>query len=247
MLEECADKMTYLSEHFYIWDKKDRIADHVAQMVDKIRSIADDHRKLQASLSNLDGRIVPIAMDEWNYWYRESYDYGELGCVYELRDALGIAAGLHEYFRNSDIIEMAHYAQTVNVIGCIKTTKTDAFFATTALPLMLYREHYGTIPVAISGDESLAGVDVAAAWTEDRKTLTIGVVNPHQQERVVQVQLPGSKRSGKAKVWRIAGNDPTASNSVESQPIRIDGPRDVTVDDVLTVPPYSISLYKLPQ
>jgi len=51
-----------------------------------------DHRKLQPSLPNLDGRIVPIAMDEWNYWYRP-YEYGELGCVYELRDALGVAVG----------------------------------------------------------------------------------------------------------------------------------------------------------
>ena len=30
-------------------------------------------------------------MDEWNYWHRE-YAYGELGCVYELQDGLGIAA-----------------------------------------------------------------------------------------------------------------------------------------------------------
>ena len=44
--------------------------------------------------------------------------------VYKLRDALGIAAGLHEYFRQSDLIQMAHCAQTVNVIGCITTTKT---------------------------------------------------------------------------------------------------------------------------
>ena len=80
----------------------------------------------------------------------QPYVYGELGCVYDLADALGVAAGLHEYFRNSDIIQMAHYAQTVNVIGCIKTTKTDAFFDATALPLMLYRHHFGTIPVEVA-------------------------------------------------------------------------------------------------
>src|SRR6185369_14266791 len=101
-----------------------------------IRSKAEGHRKLQAELPDLKGRVVPIAMDEWNYWYPK-YEYGELGCVYTLRDALGIAAGLHEYFRNSDLIQMAEYAQTVNVIGCVKTTKTTAFFDTTALPLLL--------------------------------------------------------------------------------------------------------------
>jgi alpha-N-arabinofuranosidase len=69
-------------------------------------------------------------MDEWNYWYGEPV-YGEIGCAYRLKDALGVAIGLHEFFRNSDVITMANYAQTVNVIGAIKTTKTTAFFDTT--------------------------------------------------------------------------------------------------------------------
>ncbi len=37
-------------------------------------------------------------MDEWNFWHRD-YAYGELGCSYERSDGLGVAAGLHEYFR----------------------------------------------------------------------------------------------------------------------------------------------------
>ena len=101
---------------------------------DAIRHKAEGHRALQASLPNLHGRIVPISMDEWNYWHRD-YVYGELGCVYDLADGLGVAAGLHEYFRDTDIIHMALYAQTVNVIGCIKTTKTAAEFETTGLVL----------------------------------------------------------------------------------------------------------------
>ena len=46
--------------------------------------------------------------------------------AFHLKDALGIAAGLHEYFRQSDMVFMANYAQTVNVIGCIKTSNTAA-------------------------------------------------------------------------------------------------------------------------
>ena len=84
-------------------------------------------------------------MDEWNYWHRE-YVYGELGCIYELSDGLGVAAGLHEFFRQSDLIHMAHYAQTVNVIGAIKTTRTAAEMETTGLVLQLYRERFGQTP-----------------------------------------------------------------------------------------------------
>jgi alpha-N-arabinofuranosidase len=170
MLERCAERMEYISEHFYRgrkpWDpeKPETLVQHVAMLRDSIRQKAEGHRALQAELPNLKGRRVPIAMDEWNYWHRP-YVYGELGCVYDLADGLGVAAGLHEYFRHSDIIHMAHYAQTVNVIGCIKTSRTAAGFATTALPLMLYRRHYGVVPLAVAGEH--APLDVAAALTRD--------------------------------------------------------------------------------
>jgi alpha-L-arabinofuranosidase len=111
---------------------------------------------------------------------------------------------------------------------------------------MLYRKQYGTVPVPVSGNYSLAGLDVVAAWTEDRKTLTIGVVNPHEEEKVVNVNLPDVKLSGRATVWRIAGDDSTAHNSVASRPVAIDGPHDIALDGKVKVPPYSVSLYRLP-
>jgi alpha-N-arabinofuranosidase len=245
MLEKCADNMTYLSEHFYVWQRKDDVAEHAAQLANSIRRIARDHRKLQASLSNLAGRKVPIAMDEWNYWFRP-YEYGELGCVYQLQDALGVAVGLHEYFRNSDVIVMAHYAQTVNVIGCIKTTKTGSFMASTALPLMLYRKHFGSIPLDVSGNCDEASIDVAAAWTADRKALTIGIVNPHAQGKSIALDLQNVTPSGKATLWQIAGDNPQAFNTVEDQPVAIKRQDDVDHGPTLQVAPYSISLLRLP-
>jgi len=171
MLQRCADHMDLISEHFYCGPKDELLA-HVRQIPERIRQKAEGHRRLREELPELKDKDIRIAMDEWNYWSRP-YEYGELGCIYRLRDALGVAAGLHEYFRNTDIIAMAHYAQTVNVIGCIKTTKTHAAFATTALPLMLYRKHFGTLPVAVQTEGNL---DVMAALSKDGKTLTVGIV-----------------------------------------------------------------------
>ena len=125
-------------------------------------------------------------MTEWNYWYGP-YFFGELGTRYYHKDALGIAIGLHEYFRHSDIIFLANYAKTVNVIGCIKTSKTAAAFETTGLALKLYRNHFGTLPVAVNGDT--AGLDIAAAWTSDKKTLTIAVVNPAEEKSDLTIDL----------------------------------------------------------
>ena len=88
-----------------------------------IRKIADAHRGLSQGHPRAEaGKDIRIALDEWNFWYGGN-EYGELGTRYFLQDGLGIAAALHEMFRNSDIFWMANYAQTVNVIGAIKTTQ----------------------------------------------------------------------------------------------------------------------------
>ena len=242
-LEECAEHMDLISEHFYIWQGRDDVAAHIAQMTDNIREKAEGHRTLRRELPNLADKDIRIAMDEWNYWYRP-YVYGELGCIYRLRDALGVAAGIHEYTRNTDIITMAHYAQTVNVIGCIKTTKTDACFDATGLPLMLYRNHFGEIPVAV---EAAKPLDVAAALSADRKTLTLGIVNPTTQELKVPLVVKGISLTGTGMLRRIAGDDPMIYNEPGKEPrLRIEETPVASVSDGLAVTPYSVTLYTLP-
>jgi alpha-N-arabinofuranosidase len=217
---------------------------HVGQLKEAIRAKADGHRKLQASLPNLKGRIIPITMDEWNFWHRE-YVYGELGCVYELADGLGVAEGLHEFFRQSDLIHMAHYAQTVNVIGAIKTTKTAAEMETTGLILQLYRAHYGQIPLRIEQD--FAPCDVAAALTKDGKTLTIGVVNPTGSEIELRPTLSGATLVGTATRWHITGPDQFAHNT-PGKPRAVDIHRTdgLSTTSALRVPPLSCALFALP-
>lgn len=249
MLEQCADHMDLLSEHFYRgrvpWTKDERtdLLTHVGMLKDSIRKKADGHRKLQASLPNLKGRIVPIAMDEWNYWHREDV-YGELGCIYELSDGLGVAAGLHEFFRQSDVIQMAHYAQTVNVIGAIKTTRTAAEMETTGLVLQLYRAHYGQIPLVIETD--FTPCDVAAALTKDGKTLTIGVMNPTDAEIELQPSLSGAMPGGAATRWHITGPNPSAHNT-PGKPRVVEIQRaEVPSTSVLRVPALSCALFSVP-
>ncbi len=250
MLEHCADHMSILSEHFYRgrvpWTQEERtnLLAHVAMMRESIREKADGHRRLQAGLTNLQGRIIPITMDEWNYWHRE-YAYGELGCVYELQDGLGVAAGLHEYFRQSDLIQMAHYAQTVNVIGAIKTTKTAAEMETTGLILQLYRAHFGHIPLRIEQD--FAPCDVAAALTKDGKALTIGVMNPTASERELLPLILGATPAGSATRWHITGPSP-ATHNTPGQPRQVDIQRTdrIAVTAPLRVPALSATIFVLP-
>jgi len=241
MMQNCADHMDLISEHFYCQERPG-LASHVMQIPNAVRAKAEAHRQYRQRFDTLEGKDIDIALDEWNYWYGP-HVYGELGTRYFLKDALGVAAGLNEYTRQSDMMFMANYAQAVNVIGCIKTTKTHAAFATTGLVLKLYRQQFGTQPVAVTTQSPL---DVAAALTDDRQFLTIGIVNPTMQPLTLPVSIDGLQLEGSGTRWELAGADPMAYNepgkspqvTIEEKPVRDFG-------GSLDVAPCSVTLVRL--
>jgi alpha-N-arabinofuranosidase len=242
MLTNCADNMSLISEHFYVQEAPGLMG-HVALVPRQIKRIAEAHRKYRQTLPTLAGKDIRIALDEWNYWYGPHL-YGELGTQYFLKDALGIVAGLHEYSRQSDIVFMANYAQTVNVIGAIKTSKREAVFDSTGVVLALYRAHFGTIPVEIGGAPE--PLDVAAAWRENGRALTISIVNPTRQEQTIDLQLDGRVLPQRARLWRVSGTDEKACNVPGKPPqVVVQETAAAPIARRLSVPPMSASLYEL--
>lgn len=242
MLRDAADHMDHISEHVYWQDRPGLIA-HVKQAPDSLAAIAQEHRKYRRELESLKGRDIRIVQDEWNYWYGP-HIFGELGTRYSMKDALGVAAALHEFARNSDIYFMANYAQTVNVIGAIKTTDTAAALESTGLVLKLYRHHLGDTPVRTQAGELL---DALAAWSTDSSTLTLAVVNPTTRALDVPVTIEHARWSpGPVKCYRIASPDPMAFNDPGSpQAIRIEE-YEVDQSSSLHLVPCSVTLFKLP-
>ena len=201
LLKGCADHMDLHRRTFLLPGTHDLLA-HVRQIPDNIRRKAEFHRKARQDLPELKGKDIRIAMTEWNYWYGP-HAFGELGTRYFLKDALGIAAGVNEYARQSDIVASAFYAQTVNVIGAIKVSRRNAAFETTGLVLKLYRQHFGELPVAT---EFTGPIDAQAAWSKDRKTLTISIVNASTEKAEIPLSLRGAKLKGGGTKWQIAGH-----------------------------------------
>lgn len=242
MLTECSDYMNLISEHIY--DKElDSLKAHMAQIKNSIKRVADAHRGYLEKIAGLKEKNIQIAMDEWNYWYGD-YIYGELGVRYHHKDGLGIAMGLHEFFRNSDLYYMANYAQTVNVIGGIKTTQTAAAFETTGLVLKLYRNQFGTIPVKI--ESTNPNLDVSAALTEDQSALTIAVVNIDSNPQSLKLDLGEMKSSKQGQQWMIQNSNPEAYNTPGEQPQVIieEQPLDFS-KKVMEVPGYSVKMIKV--
>jgi len=242
MLRRCAEHMDLISEHFYRGAKPGLLA-HVRQMPQAVRAKADAHRRYRRDIPGLAEKDIRIALDEWNYWYGP-HVFGQLGTRYFLKDALGVAEGLHEMFRNSDLFYMANYAQTVNVIGAVKTTRTGAAaLETTGLVLMMYRHHYGRVPVATETDGL---IDAQAAWADDGRTLTVGLVNPTREPAAAALTVRGARLTGRGRRWVLAGTDPMDFNhpgrppkvTVREEPVRGSA-------KTLEVPPLSVTIFAL--
>lgn len=242
VLANCAESMDMISEHFYRQDwHGGGLMTHVKQIPDAIREKADAHRLYRKEIPALKGKDIRICMDEWNYWYGP-HIYGELGTRYFMRDALGIAAGINEFSRQSDIIFMANYAQTVNVIGCIKTNTTSSVFDATGQVLKLYRQVFGTIPVTLSGE--LRPLDIAATLNKTKDKLTISVINPTENEVRLPVELLNGKISGEGELWQVTAPDDMAYNEPgQPEKVKIEGPVSVSSSQALTINPASINIF----
>lgn len=234
MLSECADHMDYLSEHFYV-RRKPNLAEHVVQARDQVRRIVFAVRQYHEAIPALKGKKIPIALDEYNYSGRPRL-YGLAGVRFQLSDGIGIALALHEMIRSNDILYMANMAQTVNVLGAIKTTKTHALFDPVALPLVMYRNNFGSVRVKA---EAAWPLDAVASLSEDRKTAYIGIVNASTEPVTVSIKTEGL---GKVKGIRrlvMTGPDENSFNEPGKPPSVL------IREDVLAAWPGSDTLEKL--
>lgn len=229
MYKNSADYMSYISQHFYRQNwHGGGLMTHVMQMPHAINDIARQHRKMNEELGVLQDKNIPIVLDEWNYWYGP-HVYGLLGTRYFLRDALGIAAGINALSRNSDVYFMANYAQTINVIGAIKATKTTSFLAATGVVLKTYRDKFGSIPVTVEGEK--LPFDIAACLTKDGKYLTISVVNPTHSKQKLALKTIGRTIQDQGTATIITGKNDMVYNSPDNRNAVAATNRPVKIED----------------
>jgi len=243
MLTTAGKNFNLLSLHTYVHEVPGDPYAHSIQLRDSIHDILNTFRQYQTNLPIVNERGIRVAFDEWNFWYGD-YVYGELGTQYRLKDALGVAMGLHEFYRNSDIVGLACFAQTVNVLGAIKTSRTAATLEGSGVVLALYRHQFGTTPIEIK--QPAADLDIAAAWTEDRSAITIAVVNATDKPRTIEVDLGKVAVKSMATRWEVTGSSPQVHNEpgLTPDPIR-SVEKKVPFANRLESPEYSVELYRL--
>ncbi len=127
------------------------------------------------------------------------------------------AWAFHEMFRHSDIFQMGAFTFATAMMS---ENRTEAVLNPTGMLFKMYRDHFGTIPVEVTGDSPQpkptfpAGgdqpavnpgsptypLDVSAAFSEDRKTLAIAVLNPSDSEQSIKLAINGAKLASAGKV-----------------------------------------------
>jgi alpha-N-arabinofuranosidase len=195
-----------------------------------------------------------LAIDEWGYF----------GTRANLKLSLAFAMSMQEMFRHSDFIKMSAFTfgpSTLNI------SPTDAAYNTSGLMFKIYKDHFGTIPVEVGGNSPQpapkwpvggdqpavnAGsptypLDLVAAFTADKKFLTVAVVNCTENAHPLQLNLKGVSASGKTRMWQLTGPAPDSANVLGQKPVvEI---LEVPVTDplnALTIPPLSLSIYNIP-
>lgn len=218
----------------------------------QVRAKYEHYEEYLKLIPALRAKPVPIAIDEWAY-------FGGGPNSYKVVPAYAWA--FHEMFRHSDIFQMGCLTFATSTMS---ETRTEAELNPVGLLFKMYSDHFGTIPVEVSGNSPQpkpvfpAGgdqpavnpgsdtypLDVSAALSEDRKTLTFAVLNPSDSKQSLKLDIKNVKLASQGKLWQMA---PSSLNAV----VAVGKPPEVAVKEhalgalpeTIDAPPFSVSIY----
>jgi alpha-N-arabinofuranosidase len=270
MLLNCLDNIDMVSEHYYAsgtqhtdmkLQKKVPI-DPPLSLIEwerapavQVRAKYEHYQEYLKRIPALCAKPVPIAIDEWAYFggNRDSY-----------KVVPAYAWAFHEMFRHSDIFQMGAFTFATAMMS---SNRTKSVLNPTGMLFKMYRDHFGTIPVEVTGDSPQpkptfpAGgdqpainpgsetypLDLSAALSEDRKTLAIALLNPSDSEQTVSIAIKGAKLASAGKLWRMAPDSIDATVQVDRKPeVQVEEQTLGALPSTITVRPFSVNIYSYP-
>lgn len=270
LLAKCLENTDLLSEHFYTYNNQhfdlekgesvnvetnEPLVDWMRRPANMVRAKYEHYQEYLKRIPGLKEKPAPIALDEWAYARVPANSYKAVPAY---------AWVFHEMFRHSDLYQMACFTFATSLVSA---NRTEAVLNPTGLLFKLYRDHFGTIPVEVSGNSPQpppkypvggdqpkvnAGsdtfpLDVAAAWSSGRESLTVAVINPTETEQQLTLSIKGAQLAGKGKLWRMAPSDINATIVVGQKPGVVVEERALeAVPTTMTFAPFSVSIYEFP-
>ncbi len=231
LLEQAGDLVDYLSLHWYVGNPNDDFAAYMAvpELLEE-RLTSYDGLVRAVSLQKGIKRPIPIAVDEWNVWYRTHPRYvreqTRLEEVYNLEDALVVAMQLNAFIRHARSVKMANIAQIVNVIAPIFTRRDGLVRQTIFYPFEVISATCGSLALDTwwEGDTFSGGgytgvrtLDVSATLDDAKKQVSVYVVNRSPSQAIETVlQLTSGRFKDSVKAIIINGVDLKAENTFDT-------------------------------
>jgi alpha-N-arabinofuranosidase len=266
LLAHCLDNIDLLSEHYYSTsgqrtdlEKGEKVSTGPQSLIEWERASAaqvrvkyEHYQEYLKRIPGLKAKPVQISLDEWAY-------IGAPPNSYKVVPAY--AWVLHEMFRHSDLYQLGAFTFATAMIS---EDRTNAVLSPTGLLFKMYREHFGTIPVEVSGNSPQpkplypAGgdqpavnpgsgtypLDVSAALSDDRRTLTFAVLNPSDSEQRLDLSIQGTRLANEGHLWRMAPASIDATITVGEKPgVEVQDQGLASVPDTISVPPFSVNIY----
>lgn len=261
MLTKCLPNIDIMSEHFYTYEggqqgngtppPDEPVIDTIHRVPNSVRSKVEVYEEYYRRIPALKDKKVPIAIDEWAYSRLPA----------NMKQTLGNALAFHEMFRHTDMIQMAGHTMATSQL---EFNANEAALNATGLLFKLYRDHMGTIPVAVDGNSPAlppvrpaAGaparpnsgsptwpLDVSAALSADGKLLSIAIINPTQATQDLDVAIHGAQLDGKGRMWLLTGPNLTAMAGLTHKEIQLTEAPVNETPKTLRVAPLSIEIYE---
>ena len=168
-----------------------------------------------------------------------------------------------EMFRHSELFRMATFTFATSLVS---SNRNEAVLNPAGLLFKLYRDHFGAIPVAVSGNSPQPApeypgrglqpkmnpgsdtfpLDVVAAFSSDRKTLSVAVLNPTESGQNIDLAIKGVALTGRGRLWRMAPDDLNATIVVGRKPeVEVEQHILEAVPGNIAVAPFSVGIYEL--
>lgn len=263
LMKTCAGNFDVISEHCYGTTQRfdleqgkyvdvtpeQSVLDACRRGANYIHSVRENWELYQKDFPELEQNKIKVSIDEWGFQHASG-----------LQQVLGLAMMLHEMFRDSDFITMAAYTMGTSWLSY---NRTDATYSAPGLLFQLYRQHFGTVPVEITGNSPQpaptwpvggdqpsvnAGgptypLDVMAALSDDGRTLTVAAINATADAQPINLNLTGFTPDSRGHLWRLTGPSLAATNRVGQPPqVTVTEAAFNALDGNVSVAPYSVEL-----
>jgi alpha-L-arabinofuranosidase len=228
LIEQASNFIDYISIHWYVGNPDNDFAGYMA-LSELIEERLSAYEGLVRALSMQQKlpRPIPLAVDEWNVWYRTHPEHSSslngLEEIYNLEDALLVAMQLNAFIRHSKSVRMANLAQLVNAIAPIFASDDGIVLQTIFYPFEIFSRTCGSTSLDVfwKGETFSGGpytgvrvLDVSATLDELKRKLSVYVVNRSRDEAMeTTISLDNGCFGGDVNAYVVNGPDIKAENT----------------------------------